>query len=241
MDISVGNDSGNNLTANDLNFIKNNTKLNSNSIFDFYKTFLSKYNNGCVNREEFSEILQRLIIADGVNDEKLENEKKIMCEIIFDLCDKDDNGFIDFKEYLVLFWSRANGTPRDKLSLIFDMFDLNGNDSIDFHEMHSIVKILFKLKYSQFSEETVKSQQQNMSTEANIELLMLADAAPEGPTQMDGSFILNSTLPPTYHIAMNIMKKFDKDRNGRISKDEFIRGCMAHANIRKFLTPLKVL
>jgi Ca2+-binding EF-hand superfamily protein len=235
----------NTLNANDFHFIKSNTQLNANSIFEFYKTFLSKYNNGHVNREEFTEILQRLVIVDessfsskakSEQQRKLEAEKRKMCEILFDICDKDDNGLIDFKEYLVLFWSRANGTPHEKLSLIFDMFDLNGNDSIDFHEMHSIVRILFKLKYSQFDDDDDENNNNNNNTTSVL-------ASSENNAAYEGSnyFLFNSTLPLTYHIAMNIMKKFDANRNGSLSKEEFISGCLAHANIKAFLTPLKVL
>lgn len=135
---------------------------------------------------------------------------------------------------MVLFWSRANGTPTQKLSLIFDIFDLNGNNAIDFHEMHSIVKILFKLKYS------------NIDAQASLAAQTLTSPTQSDEHDTDGNhlnnyFIFNSNLPPTYHIAMNIMKKFDENRNATLSKEEFINGCLQHPNIKQFLTPLKVL
>jgi Ca2+-binding EF-hand superfamily protein len=236
------------LDAHDFYFIKNNTQLNTNAILDFYKTFLSKFNNGCVNREQFGEILHRLVIVDD-EDKKLEAEKMKMCELLFDICDKDDNGFIDFKEYLVLFWSRANGSPHQKLSLIFDMFDLNGNNAIDFHEMHSIVRTLFKLKYSRFADKEDSKGEFVVMTDENNNIISGDSSQNDYNTGSSSSsssssssfFVFNSTLPPTYHIAMNIMKKFDANRNGRVSKEEFVDGCLAHPSIKAFLTPLKVL
>lgn len=204
----------NRLDQTDLNYIKENTNLSLKSILDYYKTFLSKYNNGCVNREQFTEIIKKLFIETNngtdSNDGKLK-EKLSMCERLFDICDQDDDGFIDFKEYLVLFWTKVNGRLDEKLGLIFDMYDLNSSGYIDFHELHSIVKILFKLKYSDVDNENF---------------------------QING--IINSNLPSTYHIAMNIMKKFDLNKNAKLTKEEFINGCLNHENIKVFLTPLKV-
>jgi Ca2+-binding EF-hand superfamily protein len=210
---------GNRLDETDLNYIKENTNLSLKAILDYYKRFVSKYNNGCVNREQFIDIIKRLFIENSAardqnanNDDHLLKEKLSMSERVFDICDQDDDGFIDFKEYLVLFWTRVNGSLAEKLSLIFDMYDLNSSGYIDFHELHSIVKVLFKLKYSSVEEE------ENFAV----------------------SGVLNSSLPSTYHIAMAIMKKFDLNKNAKLSKEEFINGCLTHQNIKSFLTPLKV-
>lgn len=89
------------LAHEDLDYIRQKTDLNTDRIFDFYKTFLSKYNNGYVSRDEFSEIMTRLIVDDKSSQEHADPEKLKMCEILFDICDKDDNGFIDFKVKLI--------------------------------------------------------------------------------------------------------------------------------------------
>lgn len=91
------------------------------------------------------------------------------------------------------------------------MYDLNSSGYIDFHELHSIVKVLFKLKYS--------------SDATNFPIVGV-------PT--------NSNIPSTYYIAMSIMRKFDCNKNAKLTKDEFVNGCLSHENIKVFLTPLKV-
>ncbi len=205
-----------NLDQSELNYLKEKTNLSLQKILDYYRQFLSKYNNGCVNRQQFVEIIKKLFI-DKNNDDKNTNEKLAMCERLFDICDQDDDGTIDFKEYLVLFWSKVNGSPREKLSLIFDMYDLNSSGYIDFHELHSIVRVLVKLKFSSSG---------------------LVDDALHFPII---GVPANSTLPSTYHVAMEIMRRFDCNRNAKLSKDEFVNGCLSHENIKTFLTPLKVL
>lgn len=107
---------------------------------------------------------------------------------------------------------KLKGSAEEKLSLIFDMYDLNSSGYIDFHELHSIVKVLFKLKYSS-------------SLETNFPIAGVP---------------VNSNIPSTYYIAMAIMRKFDCNQNAKLSKDEFINGCLSHENIKVFLTPLKV-
>lgn len=101
------------LNANDLSYIQENTNLSLQKIIDFYKTFLSKYNSGYVNRQQFIDIIRKLFIDKNnnsrCNEDPNSSEKLAMCERLFDICDHDDDGNIDFKEYLVLFWSKVNG------------------------------------------------------------------------------------------------------------------------------------
>lgn len=223
------------LSQTDIKLIERNTRLSENSILDYYIKFLSKYNNGLVNREQFNQIIKKLFISNQTNDsagKAREEGMKSMCERLFDICDHDEDGYIDFKEYLVLFWSRANGSDSEKLSLIFDMYDLNANGYIDFYELHSIVKILFKSKYDNQQDDYSNIEESTTTTTINTQ---------NRYSLHSGAVMFNSSIPKTYYIAMNIMKTFDSDRNAKLTKEEFINGCLAHENIRKFLSPLKVL
>ncbi|RNA28555.1 Neuronal calcium sensor 2 [Brachionus plicatilis] len=197
------------LRTSELNFMNQNTQFNSRTILEYYRKFLCRYNNGLVNREQFRLICENLII--GKDDAE---EKMSMINLLFDLCDKDESGYIDFKEYLVLFWSRIIGPEDQKLGLIFELYDLNNSGYIDFHEMHSIVKVLFKLKYSSYG--------------------------PSDYSLFTNQEFISSNLPISYYIAMDIMKTFDLDRNGKLTKQEFIEGCLNHQNFRIFLSPLKI-
>ena len=109
------------------------------------------------------------------------------------------------------------------------MYDLNSSGYIDFHELHSIVKVLFKLKYSPQSLMST-SPSGALDENSNINLTFPIIGIPS-----------NTNLPSTYHIAMNIMRMFDCNQNAKLSKEEFVNGCLSHENIKVFLTPLKVL
>ncbi len=118
----------------------------------------------------------------------------------------------------MLFWARVKGSVLDKLSIMFEMYDLNGSGEIDFNELHSIVKSLLKLKYSDEIGEDDKFKKFIFNDES-----------------------VNSKLPLSYNIAMYIMKKLDTNKNAKLTKDEFTKGCLSNENIRTFLTPLSIL
>jgi Ca2+-binding EF-hand superfamily protein len=185
---------------------------------DYYNRFLQRFPNGYINKQEFNDIVSKVVIDEqNAQDSEL---KIYLCKRIFDFCDKDENGTIDFKEYFVNFFIRLKSDMKQKLELIFDMFDSNKNNAIDFNELHTFVQILLKLKQledkslndlNNFKEEIFKNQ-----------------------------ISINYKLPFSYHVSLYIMKRFDSDKNGKISKDEFVNGCLENEKIKKFLIPLKM-
>lgn len=216
------------LNSDDLSMLKSKTKLNSNLIIGYFKQFLEKYPKGRIKKQEFiDDIVIKLIIDDTEllldKKEKYEQQKeKIkLCERLFDICDQDESGAVDFIEYFILFWSRAKGNSFEKLTMMFEMYDLNGSGEIDFNELHSIVKTLLKLKYSE--------EEINQKSDNEFETIVFQDQ-----TQC------NSKLPFSYNIAMYIMRKLDTNRNARLTKDEFVNGCLNNKSICGFLTPLKI-
>ena len=61
---------------------------------------------------------------------------------IFRLFDRDGNGSIDFKEFMVVLYIMSNGTPEENLRQIFKVFDLDGDGCINREEMTRIVRDL---------------------------------------------------------------------------------------------------
>ena len=222
----------NNLNKDDLTFLRNKTNINQNLILEYYEKFAKKFPSGQVSRSQFESLIKAMLIVnfsqgnDSTDDSKeIETKKLDMCDRMWNICDHDEDGYIDFKEYLVLFWARISGSKEEKLSLIFEMFDSNHSGYLDFHEVHSIVKILFKLKYSDASTASDNDQTINKHTDKE--------------EKSRCPVVFNSNLPQSYHISMDIMKKFDTDKNAKLTKEEFIKGCLTHENIHSFLTPLK--
>lgn len=57
---------------------------------------------------------------------------------IFRLFDKDGDGTIDFKEFMIVLYIMSNGTPEENLRQIFKVFDLDGDGCISREEMMKI-------------------------------------------------------------------------------------------------------
>merc|ERR1712062_892795 len=70
------------------------------------------------------------------------NAKKF-CEHIFRTFDVDNNGLIDFKEFLLAIDVTSSGSPEKKLSWAFRMYDVDGNGWVDISEMTKIVKSIY--------------------------------------------------------------------------------------------------
>ena len=50
--------------------------------------------------------------------------------------DTDNNGTIDFTEFLLALDVTSAGSPKDKLRWAFRMYDVDGNSAIDMQEMN---------------------------------------------------------------------------------------------------------
>lgn len=96
------------LNQNELDLLKDKTKLNQELIRGYFKQFLEKYPKGRINKKEFiNEIVFKLIIEDkaGQSEDLVQRsqEKIKLSERLFNVCDQDESGKVDFIEvYLIL-------------------------------------------------------------------------------------------------------------------------------------------
>lgn len=95
------------LTQSDLSLLKNKTKLNPDLIMKYFKQFLIKYPKGRIKKDEFiNDIVINLIIEEKarstIEKKELHKEKIQLCERLFDICDQDESGKVDFVEVSLL-------------------------------------------------------------------------------------------------------------------------------------------
>ena len=62
-------------------------------------------------------------------------------EQLFRIFDKDGDGSIDFKEFMIATDMTSSGDPEEKLRWAFRMYDVDGNGSIDFNEMRRLIQM----------------------------------------------------------------------------------------------------
>lgn len=64
---------------------------------------------------------------------------------IFNLVDKDKNGFISFREFVDMLVIFLKGSAEEKMKLMFDMYDINGTGRLKREEFSAMLRYIFKL------------------------------------------------------------------------------------------------
>lgn len=64
---------------------------------------------------------------------------------IFNLVDKDKNGFISFREFVDMLVIFLKGSAEEKMKLMFDMYDINGTGRLKKEEFSAMLRYNFKL------------------------------------------------------------------------------------------------
>ena len=64
---------------------------------------------------------------------------------MFTLIDQDGNGFVSFREFLDMIVIFANGSPDDKIKLMFDMYDINKSGHMDREEFKKMLKAMMEM------------------------------------------------------------------------------------------------
>ena len=72
-------------------------------------------------------------------------EDSIFVEQMFQLIDKDGNGFISFREFLDMSIIFSKGSPEDKLKLMFDMYDANKSGFLHRDQFKKMLKSMMEL------------------------------------------------------------------------------------------------
>ena len=86
-----------------------------------------------MDRREFKEVLNKAIPK--LNKESLKKVEKH----VFRIYDTNADGFIDFREFMVVFSILSGGDPANMLKKIFRIFDVNSDGTISKEEMMTLV------------------------------------------------------------------------------------------------------
>jgi len=124
------------LTEEDMNYIARNTAMEKDAVEKQYQNFLTKHPDGRISRGSFHDMMKECY--PGTDTEKLERH-------IFRMYDTNEDGHIDFREFMIVLYVMSNGSPQENLKQIFRVFDINNDGSISLKELQRIVKDLFHL------------------------------------------------------------------------------------------------
>ena len=120
------------LAESDYNFLMGQTGLSKGEI----KSMLDKFNannpDGKLDKKEF------VRLYDELRPEPPELMDEI-AEFVFRGFDADNNGFINFNEFLVAYALTSRGDPKKKLEYAFELYDADNNGSLDKNEVKEVL------------------------------------------------------------------------------------------------------
>jgi len=126
------------LTTEDLDYIANHTAVSREEVEQQHKNFLETHPEGRITKSDFRKMMEACYPS--TDTEKLESH-------IFRMYDTNGDGYIDFREFMIVLYTFSNGTPKENLNQMFRVFDINSDGSVSLKELLRIVKalhILFK-------------------------------------------------------------------------------------------------
>merc|ERR1712038_102073 len=136
------------LSKAEIKYIAENTSFTSDNIHDWHKGFMEDCPDGRMDRGKMQTMFKSIIPEGEAGDQFLEQ--------LFRIFDKDGDGSIDFKEFMIATDMTSSGDPEEKLRWAFRMYDKDGSGEIDVDEMVEIFSLMYTVQG--FTEEEGKER-----------------------------------------------------------------------------------
>jgi len=185
------------LREEDITQLASTSGLDRKQVEDHFNGFKSEHPDGKMNKKEFKAMMSKALPKKDAS--KMEKH-------VFRVYDTNQDGFIDFIEFMVVYYVMADGSPEEVLLKIFRIFDINSDGVISKKELTRLVKDMYGMIQAE-SPETVRIS----------EIVETFDTASK---EM---------------IAKSAFAEMDKDVDGKISTAEFISACLGQEEFSRIL------
>ena len=122
------------LTNEDTDFLTANTNYSQQQITKMFGEFIIDCPQGTLSVDKVKEMMN-IILPDENGD--------IVANLIFSAFDKDNNGSLDFCEFMIATHCTANSSPEDKLHWVFQVYDTDSSGSITVGEIIQVFAALY--------------------------------------------------------------------------------------------------
>ena len=160
--------------------------LSEKEVKETFSDFVLQHPDGKMKRKDFRELMSSALPKKDAS--KIEKHA-------FRIYDLNNDGHIDFVEFMVVFFILSSGDHEEVLSKIFRLFDINSDGNISKKEMKKLVKAMYGL---------LKLENPNLSTSDNV--------------------------------ARATFNEMDKNRDGKITREEFIQACLGREVFSRMVT-----
>merc|ERR1712055_501769 len=101
-----------------------------------FEAFKEQHPNGKMKPKDFREMMAEAMPKKDAS--KMEKH-------VFRIYDSNNDGYIDFIEFMVIFHIMSDGSPEEVLGKIFRVFDVNSDGTINKKEMSRLIKDMYGL------------------------------------------------------------------------------------------------
>jgi len=124
------------LQRDDLQFLVKNTSLDQCQVKVSFEKFSKKHPDGKIDRDSFREMMK--ICYPHSDTENLENH-------IFRMYDENQDGIIDFREFMLVVYIMSNGSPEQNLGQIFKLLDIDNDGCVSITEFKKVINDIYHL------------------------------------------------------------------------------------------------
>ncbi|XP_023671201.1 recoverin 2 [Paramormyrops kingsleyae] len=132
----MGNTKSSAMSKEILEDLKLNTKFSETELCQWYDNFQKQCPSGRISPREFEKIYERFFP---------DSDAKTYAKHVFRSFDTNDDGTLDFKEYIIALHLTSSGKMALKLEWAFSLFDVDKNGYITKSEVTEICQAIFKL------------------------------------------------------------------------------------------------
>jgi len=138
------------LRPQDIEDLMKSSGFNEEQVKEAFNAFVADHPNGKMKPKDFREMVSKALPKKDAS--KMEKH-------VFRIYDANNDGYIDFVEFMLIYHIMGDGTPTEVLSKIFRLFDYNSDGSITQKEMKRLIKDMYGL---------IKAEDPNAASEVMI-------------------------------------------------------------------------
>merc|ERR1712180_68207 len=124
------------LTDDQAQALANSSGLDVVQVREHFDAFVAEHPNGKMKKKDFREMMAKALPKKDAG--KMEKH-------VFRIYDTNNDGYIDFPEFMIVFYIMSDGSPEEVLGKIFRVFDVNSDDSITKKELTRLIKDMYGL------------------------------------------------------------------------------------------------
>lgn len=132
----MGNSKSGALSKEILDELKMNTKFTQEELCTWYQSFLKECPSGKISKQQFESIYSKFFP---------DADPKAYAQHVFRSFDANNDGTLDFKEYMIALHMTSSGKTNQKLEWAFSLYDVDANGTISKQEVHEIITAIFKM------------------------------------------------------------------------------------------------